>query len=130
MKFKTNLKIKSNIIDPVPLVNIMVLFIVCFVLNSHFIGKAGLVIDLPQIEQSELYRADSVVVSLKGRKIFLMDREVEKDKLQEELAKRNPQLLAIKADKDMPYTRVAEIIAMAQRMGIEQIAIATEGSTR
>lgn len=127
MKFKTNLKIKSNIIDPVPIINVMVLFIVCFVLNSHFIGRTGLVVDIPQIEQSELYRADSVVVSLKGKKMFLMDREVEKEKLQEELAKRMPQLLAIKADKDIPYTRVAEVIAIAQRVGVKEIAIATEG---
>lgn len=128
MKFKTNLKIKSNIIDPVPIINVMVLFTVFFVLSSQFIGKAGLVMDLPQVEQLELYRADSIVISLTGKKIFWQDKEIGKDELQEELARRHPQFLAIKANKDMPYSSVAEIIVLAQRMGIKQIAIAMESN--
>lgn len=126
MKFKTNLKIKSNIIDPLPLVNVMILFVVFFVLASGFTGRPGFVLDLPQVEQSELYKADSVVVSLVEEKIFLDDREIGIDKLQEELAKLNPQLLAIKAGRDIRHSRVTEIITIARKVGIRQVAIATD----
>lgn len=126
MKFKTALRLKSNIIDPVPFINVMLLFIVFFVLTSRFIGETGIVVTVPQIEQSELYKEDSVVVSLVDGKIFLDEKEIGLEKLQEELAGRNPQLLAIKANKDVPHSRVTEIIALAKRAGIGEIAIATE----
>lgn len=126
MKFKTNLRIRSNIIDPVAFVNVMVLFILFLMFAAEFTGRPGLVVDLPQVEQSELYKADSAVVSLIEDKVFLNDREVGVDKLQEELAKLNPQLLAIKASKDISHARVIEIIALAQRIGIRQVAIATD----
>lgn len=126
MKFKTNLKIKSNIIDPLPFVNVMVLFIVFFILATGFTGRPGFVLDLPQVEQAELYNADSVVVSLVEEKVFLEDREIGIDKLQEELAKLNPQLLAIKAGRDIRHSRVTEIIGIARKLDIRQVAIATE----
>lgn len=127
MKFKTNLRLKSNIIDPVPFVDAMVLFIVFFLLAGQLAGKTGVVLDLPKIEQSELYKADSIVVSLVDEKIFLNEKEVVLDKLQEELSSRKSQLLAIKADSGISHSRVTEIIAIARRAGIEKIAIATEG---
>lgn len=126
MKFTTNLKIKSNIIDPLPFVNVMLLFVVFFVLAAGFTGRHGFVMDLPQAEQSELYNVDSAVVSLVEEKVFLDNREISIDKLREELTKADPQLLAIKAGKDIRHSRVTEIINIAKRAGIRRIAIATD----
>lgn len=125
MKFKTNLKIKSNIIDPAAFVNVMVLFIVFLMFATGFTGKPGLVVDLPRVEQPELYKGDSAVVSLIEDKVFLNDREINIGRLQDELAKLNPQLLAIKADQNIQHSKVTDIIAIARQAGIGQVAIAT-----
>lgn len=127
MKFKTTLRLKSNIIDPAPFVNVMVLFAAFFILCSNQRGLPGLVMDLPIVEQRELYNADSVVVAIFQDKVFLNENEIDTDKLQEELTRIKPQVLAIKADKDIPHSRVTEIISMARHAGIKKIAIAAEG---
>lgn len=130
MKFKTNLKLKSNIIDPVPFVNVIGLFIVFFVLVTRFIGSPGVVVELPKVEQSELYKADCAVVSLTGEKMFLNNKELDMGRFQEELTRINPQLVAIKADKDIPHSRITEIIALVQKAGVKQIAIAANSGEK
>lgn len=130
MRFKTNLRLKSNIIDPVPFINVMLLYILFFILAVQFIGKPGVVVTLPKTEQSELFKEDSVVVTLVDEKIFLFENPIGIDRLKEELTKRNPQLVAIRANKDIPHSRVTEIISLAQQVGIKQIAIATESGEK
>lgn len=126
MKFNTSLKLKSNIIDPVPFITVMALLVLFFMLAVNFLGKNGVIVDLPHVEQAELYKLDSAVVTLLSDKILLFDNEIDSGKLQEELTKRNPQLLAIKADKNISYNKIAEVIALAKHVGIKQIAIAVD----
>lgn len=130
MKFKTNLRIKSGIIDPVPFVNVILILVVYFVLSAHFRGTAGLILDLPSIEQTELYNIKSVEVSLSDNKLFLDNTEISLTSLKDELYKKSPQLLAIKADKDIQHSQVSEIIGIAKSVGIKQIAIAADNSKR
>jgi biopolymer transport protein ExbD len=126
MKIKMSLRLKTAIFDPVPLVNIAFIVVLFFVFLINFIGKKGIVVDLPKIDQAALYNLDSVVVTLLGKKVFLYENEISIDKLNEELTKRNPKLLAIKAGKDVPYSSIAEIIQIAQNIGIKQIAMAVD----
>lgn len=126
MKLKTTLNIKSNIIEPAAFINVFFLLVVFFVLSSGFTGKKGIVMDLPQIEQSELYSLSSLEIILKDGRIILNEADIGIDKLQEEITLKNPQLLAIKADKNASYSKVAEIIAMAQHLGVKQIAMAAD----
>lgn len=130
MKFKTNLKLKSNIIDPVPFVNVIGLFIVFFVLATRFIGSPGLIVELPEVEQSELYSTDCAVISLTEEKILLNNKEIDIDGFREALSGINPQLVAIKADKDIPHSRITEIIALVRQAGIRRIAIAANSGEK
>lgn len=126
MRFKTNLKIKSGIIDPVPLMDIMLQVVVFFILATQFIGRPGLVLELPQAGTTTLYKETTARVTITNEKLFLHDEEITMGQLREELGKRLTSILVIEADKDIPYSQVVEIIDLAQRMGISQIAIATE----
>lgn len=127
MKFKMNLRLKANIVDPVPLVNVFLLFLMFFVLTTKFIGVSGINIVLPDVEQESLYNEDSAVVTIKNDNIFLYDKEVDIKKLQEELTKTAPKLVAIKADQYVTNARVVDIISLIKSAGIKQIAIATSG---
>jgi biopolymer transport protein ExbD len=126
MKLKMNLKYKATLIDPVPLVNIIVILALFFGVALNFIGSSGIIVDLPHIEQAELYNLNSTVITLSGKNIYISEKEVEINGLKDELMKKNTQLLAIKSDRNVPYSSIAEIISMAQSIGIKQIAMATD----
>lgn len=111
-------------IDAVSFTNVIFLMAMFFTIAVNFTGSHGIVLELPHIEQSELYKLDSMVVTLTDKKIILFNKEVDIDKLQEELIRSNPQLLAIKAEKNISYSEIARIIALAHRIGIKQIAMA------
>jgi len=127
MKFKMHLKYRSSLVDPVPLVNIIAIIVFFFIMATNFIGSRGIVVDLPQIDQTELYNLNSTLITLSANNIYLFEKEITMNELKEELIKKNYQLLAIKADRNVPYYAIAEIIAMAQSVGIKQIAMASEG---
>ncbi len=127
MKFKMHLKYRSSLVDPVPLVNIIAIIVFFFIMATNFIGSRGIVVDLPQIDQTELYNLNSTLITLSANNIYLFEKEITMNELKEELIKKNSQLLAIKADRNVPYYAIAEIIAMAQSVGIKQIAMASEG---
>lgn len=125
MKFNSNLKIKSFILDPISVISVLFLFVVFFVLCTQYLGAKGTVLDLPNIDQAELYRLDSMVAVLDGDRIVIAHEEVDMKTLQSILAGKLPQLLAIKAEKNTSYSRVAEVISVAKKVGIKQIALAS-----
>ena len=126
MKLKTNLKIKVNIIDPVPFMNVVILLVMFFVLATQFIGEPGVVVSLPEIDNPFLFSVNSTIVTLKDGKIFLLDEEVDMDQLKEKLMNRKPELLAIKPDSSVSNSRVSEIIVLSKKIGINKIAIAAD----
>ena len=127
MKLKTNLKLKCNIIDPVPVVNVMILLVLFFVLGACFMGKPGIVLSLPRVEQTDLYQADSMAVTIAGDgKVFLAGKEISGREFQKALVDKRPQLLIIRAGGGLPHGQVTRIIGWARNAGIERIPIAAE----
>lgn len=105
----------------------MILLVLFFLLGTCFMGEPGMVLSLPRVEQTELYQADSMVVTVYGSgKILLSGQEISPRELQKALADKKPQLLAIKAGSSLPHRQVARIIGWARSAGIQRIAIATE----
>ena len=126
MKFKINLKLKTGIIDPIPLIDIVLQIIVFFILATQFIGRPGLVLQLPSAGATALYRETTAKVTITSEKLFLQNKEITMKQLREELGKGLTSILVIEVDKDIPHSQVVEIIDLAQRMGVPEIAIATE----
>lgn len=126
MRFKTNLKIKTGIIDPAPLVDIILQVVVFFVLAVYFIGRPGLALQLPSVGTPTLYKETTVKVSVGNEKLFFKEKEITKSQFKEELGKKLISVLVIEADKDVSHSRIIEIIDLAQQMGVSQIAIAAD----
>lgn len=129
MKFKTNLKIKTDIIDPAPLLDIILQIIVFFIIATFFIGRPGLMLQLPSVGMPALYKETTVKVKLINDKLFLGEKAVKISQLKEELGKGLVSVLVIEADKDVPHSKVVEIIDLAHQMGVSQIAIAAKKAT-
>jgi len=125
MRFKTNLKLKTNIVFPVPLVDIILQTIIFFILASQFIGMPGLMLDLPSVGATGLYKKDMARIAITDKKLFFRGEEVTLKQFEGEMGKGLISMLVIEADKNVPYSRVVQIIDMAQHEGISKIAIAT-----
>ena len=126
MKFKTNLKLKSGIIDPVPLLDIVLQIILFFVLATQFIGRPGLMLQLPKVGMTALYKQSAVKIMVTNEKLIFQKREITIDQLKQKLGEGSISMLVIEADKSVPHTKIVKIIDLATQMGVSEIAIATE----
>lgn len=126
MKFKTNLKIKSGIIDGAPLLDIVLQIILFFILATQFIGRSGLILQLPSVGTTALYKESAAKVMVTGEKLFFQKKEITIHQLREELVKGSTSMLVIEADKNVPHTKIVRIIDLATQTGVSEIAIAAK----
>lgn len=126
MKFKTNIRLKTGIIDPAPLIDIFLQIVLFFVLATQFIGRPGLILELPSSGTTVLYKETTARITITGEKLFFQDKEITRNQLREELGKGITSILVIEADKDVVHSQVVEIIDLATRMGVSEIAISAD----
>jgi biopolymer transport protein TolR len=91
--------------------------------------KVGLDVDLPQAKGKQLPTEErlTVVINKKGD-IFLNEKRVSLEELHRRLkaiSKRNPNLF-LKADRRVPYGKVAKVMAEIKDAGIEKVGLVTE----
>ncbi len=127
-------KYKSKVgfnLDPAPMTDVIFLLLIFFMLSSSFIVNQGIKIKLPKTVVSENQLQSKLVVTVtKKNQIFLNTKKVSLKnlpvQLKNALAKRKEKMLIIKADKDVLYGTVVQIMDIAKINGVEKLAIATE----
>ena len=128
MKFKRRLKIEKGMLDLTPMINVFFLLFVFFLFTSSFIFQPGIKVSLPKAVTSEVIQQDNAVITItKDNKIYLEDREIDKNELTSRLrilAKEKMGLL-IKADSRASLGRIVEIWDTCRKEGVSQINIAT-----
>lgn len=130
MKLNTSLKLKANIVSPVPLLDVLLLLVMFFVLAVNFIGSSGLVLELPAATTASVYAGDIVKISIVSDGVYLNEKEVNRTELKEELlnlkAEKEDSLIVINADDGVTHARIVELIDLARSSGFNRLAIATE----
>ena len=116
-------------INPTPLVDVMLVLLVIFIITIPAMHQA-VPIDLPQVSSQKI-EDQPVVIQLAldadGR-YFLDGAPAHRSDLERHFAAnaaRNPEL-HLRADRATRYENVADILAAAQRAGINRIAFVTE----
>ena len=119
----------------IPSIDIFILIATFLALSGNFLYQSAVKVDLPpRVSQDIVVRDNPTITVTPGGAIFLDGRKVSKEglsillQLTAELAMKKGQerVLIIKADGNVPYDDVIEIIGIARNSGIKQIAIATE----
>jgi TolR protein len=117
-------------INMTPLIDVMLVLLVIFMITAPLM-TSGLRLDLPQADAPASETPDPLSLSLDAKgQAYLDDQPLDeaalKDKLQA-AAQRNAQAeVQLRADRAVPYGRVAEVLALLQQSGLTRIGFITE----
>ena len=121
-------------INMTPLIDVMLVLLVIFIITAPLM-TSSLKLDLPKAEGAKPTDAQQFVtlaIDPQGR-TFWGDEPVTLEALRlrvREAAVRNPATeVQLRADKTVPYGRVAELIGVVQDGGLSRVGFVTESST-
>ncbi|MEY4591642.1 MAG: hypothetical protein RIR18_537 [Pseudomonadota bacterium] len=118
-------------INTTPLVDVMLVLLVIFIITAPIFSQA-VPIDLPKVNATKLEEKPQILrVSLDPNGVISVNNEVihsetfEAHCLAAHQASSNTEM-HLRADRNTRYEKVTEVMASAQRAGIEKIAFVTE----
>ena len=117
-------------INVVPLVDVVLVLLVIFMVTAPLLYR-GLDIDLPRTATNTIAPEERVVLTVtKQREVFLDKEKVSLDRLQgalDRLKERSPQVtLYLRADRQVPYGDVVQVMDSVKQAGIERLGMVTE----
>jgi biopolymer transport protein TolR len=118
-------------INMTPLIDVMLVLLVIFMIAAPLM-TASLKLDLPKADAAAASDTpDFIAVAIDpSGQLYLADQPVAPDAFAERLtqaAKKNAQTeVQLRADKTVPYGRVAELIGMVQKAGLNRIGFVAE----
>jgi biopolymer transport protein TolR len=127
----TNGKSFMSDINVTPFVDVMLVLLIIFMVTAPMMMQ-GVEVNLPQTTMKNIKtREDPLVLSVNNKKeVFLEDKRI---KLQDLEAKvktifkyRRDKEVLLRADKDVPYGFVIEVVAGVKRAGINKLGMITE----
>ena len=118
-------------INVTPLVDVMLVLLVIFILTAPLLASS-IKLDLPKsaaAQPGEAPRALTLVVDRTGQ-IFLADQPIAPEQLaqalrQAEQAKPDTEL-RLRADAQVPYGRIVEVMGLAHQAGLNRIGFVTD----
>ena len=118
-------------INVVPLVDIMLVLLVIFMVTAPIL-QLGVNVDLPQVTAGPLEgEEEQLVVSVtREGKVLLNDSPLKPEELSQKLAAivqaRPDRAVYLRADKNVPYGKVVEVMAAVQNAGVRKLGMVTE----
>ncbi len=123
------------VINITSLIDVIFLLLIFFLVTSTFSEQPALRIDLPRAASSGIARREEMVLSVTREGNFFLDQEpVERGRLPELLAAgargREEPTLVLKADRQVTYGLIVELMDISRRAGLENIVALTAGEGR
>ncbi len=118
-------------INVTPLVDVMLVLLIIFMIVAPKL-TSGMKVNLPKVEAAPVkVGAEEVIVSINAKgAIHVGKRPVNIDslaaKLKEQMSRRGKNMVYLKADENVRYGRVAEVMARIKAEGIAGVGIITE----
>lgn len=127
MKFTRDKQVLSEI-NVTPFVDVMLVLLVIFMVTAPLLQQ-GIDVNLPKAKGKEMPSEERITLIVKkGSMIYMNDNPVsltEMGKKLRALSSSNPNVF-LKADKDVPYGFVVEVMGEIKEAGIEKLGMITE----
>lgn len=127
MKMNRHRDVLSEI-NVTPFVDVMLVLLVIFMVTAPLLQQ-GIDINLPRAKGKDLPPEERITLTVKrGGVIYMNDNPVSMTEMREKLeaiGKLNPNVF-LKADKDVPYGLVVEVMGEIKEAGIEKLGMITE----
>ena len=127
MKFTRDKQVLSEI-NVTPFVDVMLVLLVIFMVTAPLLQQ-GIDVNLPKAKGKEMPTEERITLIVKkGSIIYMNDNPVsltEMGKKLKALSSSNPNVF-LKADKDVPYGFVVEVMGEIKEAGIEKLGMITE----
>ncbi len=127
MKFTRDKQVLSEI-NVTPFVDVMLVLLVIFMVTAPLLQQ-GIDVNLPKAKGKEMPSEERITLIVKkGSIIYMNDNPVsltEMGKKLKALSSSNPNVF-LKADKDVPYGFVVEVMGEIKEAGIEKLGMITE----
>ncbi|MEF9426425.1 MAG: protein TolR [Candidatus Mariimomonas ferrooxydans] len=117
-------------INIIPFVDIMLVLLVIFMVTAPLLQQ-GIDVNLPRAKGKELSPAERVIITIKkdGR-IYVNKTRTDINKLKSKFAVKTDRDVFLKADRDVPYGVVVEVMGELREIGIEKLGMITESKAR
>ncbi len=118
-------------INVTPLVDVMLVLLVIFMVTTPILQQ-GVGVELPRVEADPMAGQEDQLVVAVSREggVYLNAAELELEALQTTLAaavrNRPDQTVYLRADKNVMYGRVVEVMAAVRRAGVVRLGMVTE----
>ena len=118
-------------INTTPLVDVMLVLLVIFIITAPLMTR-GIALDLPKSDTPTVATApETITVSINAKgELFLDKKPVNADALRAALtaaaAKSKSTPVHLRAERDTRYEWVGEVMAMANALGLSQLAFVTD----
>lgn len=116
-------------INVTPLVDVTLVLLIIFMLTAPFI-QAGIKVKLPKAKSTVIKETDAVVITVsKDKQIYINNELVDKAQLGDALVTlkaTGEDRVFIRADEDVPYGAVMEVIGEVKAAGIDDVGMITE----
>ena len=127
MKLNRDRQVLSEI-NVTPFVDVMLVLLVIFMVTAPLLQQ-GIDVNLPRAKGKALPPDERITLVVKrGQAIYMNDRHVSLSEMGRKLkaiSKLNPNVF-LKADKDVPYGFVVQVMGEIKEAGIEKLGMITE----
>ena len=115
------------------LVDVMMVLLIIFMLTAPFI-QAGVEVRLPKTSSTVIKETEGVILAITEEgNVFLNNERVEMESLTDALRNlktAGEERVFVRADKDVAYGVVMEVIGQVKDVGIDQVGMITEMKPR
>ncbi len=120
------------VINITSLIDVIFLLLIFFLVTSTFSEQPALRIDLPRASSPGVSRREEMVLAVTRDGHFFLDQKpVERNRLAEVLADsargQEEPTLVLKADRQVAYGLIVELMDISRRVGLEKIVALTAG---
>jgi biopolymer transport protein TolR len=127
MKFSRDRNVLSEI-NVTPFVDVMLVLLVIFMVTAPLLQQ-GIDVNLPKAKGKDLPPEERITLTVKkGGVIYMNENHVTMTEMGNKLkaiSKLNPNVF-LKADKDVPYGFVVQVMGEIKEAGIEKLGMVTE----